>query len=305
MFENEDYILLEKLDVNSIINLYKKAFDIDVSYLFNNIIQIEYREHKQSGIKFFEPIISGDESFYEQLQKFDWYYQKRKNEYDFASTFTKNKTVLEIGAGAGWFYDLSSSSQYVGLEFNPNAITKMQNKGLTVFQQTISEFAQKNSALFDVVCSFQVLEHVEAPIQFLCDSLKCLKNNGLLIVSVPAEDSFVGVARNNILNMPPHHLTRWPDKSFVYLQNLIGADLVKIHHEYLDNIHNRYFANVFGREVISGFLSKQAYTLFDNSKLDKLIAKAGSLLGRFLEFGIRHNSSLFLGHTVSVIYRKR
>ena len=305
MFENEDYSLLEKLNVSSIINLYKKTFCIDVSYFFNHLIQIEYREHKQSGIKFFEPAISGDESFYEQLQKLDWYYQDRKNEYDFASVFTKNKTVLEIGAGVGWFYDLSSASRYVGLEFNSKSIEKMQDKGLTVFQQTISEFAKKNSALFDVVCSFQVLEHVEAPIQFLHDSLKCLKNNGLLIVSVPAEDSFVGVVRNNILNMPPHHLTRWPDKSFVYLQNLIGADLVEIHHEYLDNIHNRYFGNVFGREVISGLMNKQTYTLFDNSKLDKLITKAGSLLGLFLELGIRHNSSLVMGHTVSVVYRKR
>lgn len=307
MFLESESIVLDHINTNKIIESYSKHLAVDVRKYFHEIPTLEFCEHKESGIRYFWPLITGDEDFYEQLLKHDWYYQKQKNEYDFVSKFTTDKSVLEIGAGSGWFFDFSDASEYVGLEFNSEAIKECQKKGLTVFQQTISDFAEIeiNIATYDIVCSFQVLEHVKNPIQFLRDALKCLKKDGYLIISVPSEDSFVGRARNNILNMPPHHLTRWTDKSFLYLQNILDAHLVQIHHDYLDNIHNRWWGNIIGREVICGLLNRPSHRLFDDSMIDKLITKAGSLLGRFLEFGMRRNSSLFVGHTVTAVYRKK
>jgi len=304
MFKKIETTLLETIDTEKLIKYYKKHLAVDVHQYFKNVSKSEYREHLPSGIKYFSPIISGDESFYEQLQKHDWYYQKNKNEYDFVSNFTVNKRILEIGCGEANFYPISNCSNYIGLEFNKAAIEKCKNKGLTVFKQSIADFSEKNANIFDVVCSFQVLEHVDSPIKFLQDSLKCLKKGGYLIISVPSEDSFVGLAGNSILNMPPHHLTRWIDKSFAWLESQLDAELVQIHHESLDEIHNRWFASTLGREVIRKIFRKKSTKLFDNSLFDKLITKIGGLLGLFLEFGIKNNNKLFIGSSVTVVYRK-
>jgi len=304
IFSEDHSIVLEYIDTNKLIKLYKKQLDIDVRHYFEGISQLEYREHRESGIRYFFPLIVGNDIFYEQLQKYDWYYQKNKNEYDFVSNFTVNKRILEIGCGEANFYPISNCSNYVGLEFNKAAIEKCKNKGLTVFKRSIADFSEKNLNTFDVVCSFQVLEHVDSPIKFLQDSLKCLKKGGYLIISLPSEDSFIKLAHNNILNIPPHHLTRWTDKSFAWLESQLDAELVQIHHESLDEIHNRWFASTLGREVIRKIFKKKSTKLFDNSLFDKLITKIGGLLGLFLEFGIKNNNKLFIGSSVTVVYRK-
>ncbi len=304
MFSRDNTILLQELNPQLIIRLYKRSLGIDIQNYFKNIDKLEFREHIESGIRYFYPPITGDEYFYEQLQVNEWYYQKHKSEYDFVSKFTQSKKVLEIGCGNGNFYNYSNALEYTGLEFNDKAINECQKKGLSVFKHTISDHKQGNSEQYDVVCSFQVLEHVETPIQFLCDSLKCLKNHGLLIVSVPAEDSFVTLARNNILNMPPHHLTRWPDKSFVFLEKIFNIKLLQLHHERLDDIHKKWFSGIVGREIISNLLNIKSHALLDDSITDKFLTKFGSLMGRFIKLAIKNDFLLPVGHTVTAIYRK-
>jgi hypothetical protein len=56
-----------------------------------------------------------------------------------------------------------------------------------------------------------VLEQVPDPLAFMRDSVASRRQGGLLLVAVPAEDSFIGQQRDAWLNMPPHHLTRWSD----------------------------------------------------------------------------------------------
>lgn len=44
---------------------------------------------------------------------------------------------------------------------------------------------------FDLICMFQVLEHIDEPIRFLNNVKKLLKNNGTLIIEVPNLNDFV------------------------------------------------------------------------------------------------------------------
>ena len=238
------------------------------------------------------------------MQQHEWYYQQNKSEYNFVSNFTQAKKILEVGCGEGHFHSVSNCDDYVGLEFNTKAVEKCKAKNLTVFKQSIEDFAKENSNSFDVVCSFQVLEHVTNPIEFLQYSINSLKIGGYLIISVPAEDSFVGLTQNNILNAPPHHLTRWTDRSFSYLADKLDLELVQIHHEPLDQIHERWFASFLGQQIINRIFKKGLTKLFDDSIFDKLMRKSGSLLGLFLEIGIKNHNKLFVGHTVTVIYKK-
>jgi len=305
MFSRENSILLQELNTRLITSLYMRKFGINVQHYFNNIDRLEYREHIESGIRYFYPSIAGDEYFYEQLQVNNWYYQIYKTEYDFVSEFTQNKRVLEIGCGNGNFYDYSNASEYTGLEFNDKAINECHKKELSVFKHTISEHKQKKIEAYDVVCSFQVLEHVKDPFLFLHDALDCLHKNGYLIISVPSENSFVSLARNNILNMPPHHITRWPDKSFLFLQKFFNLELQELHHEKLDNIHKQWLAGIIGREIIRNLFRIKSYKLFDESVKDKILTNFGKMAGKFIKFGIDNLFLLPVGHTVTAVYRKK
>jgi len=305
MFSRDNSILLQELNPQLITKLYKRSLGVDVQDYFKNIDKLEYREHIESGIRYFYPLIASNEYFYEELQLYGWYYQKYKSEYDFVSKFTQNRKVLEIGCGNGSFYNYSNASEYTGLECNDKAISECQKKGLTVFKHTISEHKQGHIEAYDVVCSFQVLEHIMDPFLFLRDTLSCLNNNGYLIISVPSEDSFVSLARNNILNVPPHHVTRWPDKSFMFLQKIFNIELLQLHHERLDDIHKKWFAGIVGRDIISSLLKIKSYTLFDDSIKDKLLTKFGNLMGIFIKLAVSKDFLLPVGHTVTAIYRKK
>ena len=308
MFENEDYMLLEKLNVSSIINLYKKVLGIDVSYLFKDLIQIEYREHKQSGIKFFEPAISADSAFYEKMRKFDWYYQKSKSEYDTASKYTKNKKILEIGSGYAYFYDYSDADEYTGLEYTQQAVdTVLQRNitGLRLHKENIETHAKNHLDSYDTVCSFQVLEHVLDPSRFIEDSIACCKRGGYLIFSVPAYDSFIRYSKNNILNMPPHHLTHWPDRAFKYFEEKYRVELIELKHESLDTIHRQWFLNILGKNLIKNMLClNNNNSLIVQSFFDKVLSKCGNLIGHLLSKGYDNCVFMPAGHTLTAIFKK-
>ena len=101
--------------------------------------------------------------------------------------------VLEIGSGFGVFLELLSKKQVIseGLELNPEAILVCNNKGLKVHDTLIQEFVLENDDKFDVVCSFQVLEHITEVYSFIENSIKALKCNGKLVFGVPNNRGFL------------------------------------------------------------------------------------------------------------------
>jgi SAM-dependent methyltransferase len=61
-----------------------------------------------------------------------------------------------------------------GLELNQKAVAVCRDKGLDVENEMIADHAAKRNEYYDVVCMFQVLEHIYDIQSFLQDSLKAL-----------------------------------------------------------------------------------------------------------------------------------
>jgi len=153
----------------------------------------------------------------------------------------ENADILEIGCGEGAFKSLINCRTYTGLEFSDRAIKKATAKGLNVLKQTIEEYALLNNERFDIVCCFQVLEHVENPENFIKRSIACLKQGGKFIIAVPSEDSFINQAVNFYLNMPPHHVSRWTDESLKNIAILNNLELSSLIHEPLQSFHKLFY----------------------------------------------------------------
>jgi len=285
------------IDKNELIELYLKEYNSDVSHIIEK--NIEYIHCNNCDLYYFHPAFIGDEKFYNSLQKLTWYYQDYKYEYDFVANFIKeNNNILEIGCGKAAFTKyLKENVNYTGLDFSIEAKNMASINGIKIENISVHELA-KNNIKFDVVCSFQVLEHVGDPYKFIQSALECLKKKGLFIIAVPSESSFIKYARNSILNMPPHHITRWTDKALYSLSNLFPIDTIGVYHEKVSDIHKEWFVNTFIEVIL---FRKRKMINISNSYFKNNIIK----LIRKMVLNKLKPEFLPEGHTVIAVYKKK
>ncbi len=298
-------MLLEKVKTKDLITLYHRTFNMNISSEFKGLDEIGFYHCAESDLKFFYPVVMGSEFFYEKLQEFNWYYLDEKDEFVYASEFIKESDeLLEIGAGKGAFRKKVKAKEYIGLEFSWNARDMALKDGIKVLNESIEQHAKNNEGKYDVVCSFQVLEHVNNIRSFIESSIACLKPDGLLICSVPNADSFLSSIRNGILNMPPHHVTWWTDKSLHSIAMIFGLEMVELKCEVLSDVHR----NLYSSTVVSNafnFILGRSPGLIDTSLLGRFINIVTIVLGRFYSMGIINKNVRPHGHTITAVFRKR
>ncbi len=301
-----DVLLLEKIEAETLKKVYRQSYlKLDISSELEEVREIGFYHCIKSDLRFFYPAVSGSAQFYEKLQRFDWYYTDDKYEYEYVKNFIKKTdSLLEIGCGSGAFAEKINAQNYVGLELSEKAQTMASQKGFTVIREFVEKHAALNTGHYDVVCAFQVLEHVANVHSFIRASLQCLKPGGLLIYSVPSADSFYALLTNNLLNLPPHHVTWWSDKSLAYVADFLDLELISIHHEKLAPLHKKgYLAYILVQRLKKLFGIRER--LLDDSILYRLISKCSTLMSRFLEPSLQDDRTLPDGHSVIVIYQKK
>jgi SAM-dependent methyltransferase len=231
---------LYSIKTADIIKQYKEL-GVDITRIIGNAEVFELIE-EENGLRRWVPPITGDSQFYDELAKNNsWYYLPDKKEYNIALQYIDRGPVLEVGCGEGYFALKGNLPSYIGLELNEEAAKKAISKGLNVIIQDFQDFADENPSTISCVCSFQVLEHLKSPESFFQSSYTVLKENGLMITAVPAEDSFAGTIQNNCLNAPPHHITRWTDKCLKELPRNNGFECIDIIHIPVEQIHAQWF----------------------------------------------------------------
>ena len=291
---SNDISFIKNIKVKNIIDEYKKRLNIDVSNYFIGLDFVSLYKCNQSELKFFSPFtIYADQQFYKKLQEYPWYYLHNKWEYDLVIKYIKrNMNVLEIGSGEGYFLNKLKELGIngIGLEKNENAIEIANKNGLNVINDPIEEYSQRFMNKFDIVCSFQVMEHVYNIKSIIESSLALLKDDGLLIICVPNNNSFIGKLSNNVLNMPPHHLLLWNEQSLKNLTNFFNIKILNIYLEPLQAYHySSYYASLLEPLVKNfGFLGKvfRKFSIIIGSKIVGLFAYK------------------LVGHSVIAIYQK-
>ena len=275
--------LVEMVKAGWIIQEYRDKTGVDVSNYFVGIEAVGFYRCKKTDFRYWSPdSLAGKEEFYAALS--DWssdYYRQNRWEYKIAKKYVKSCDVLEVGCGRGYFLKqiekLANSA--LGLELNNDAI---QHK-VTAFEaqrKDVHKVAESNLQ-FDVVCSFQVLEHIAEPLSFLTSCRDLTKPGGRLIVSTPNYAHTEARLRKDCLDLPPHHMGHYSPSTYRELAKILDMELEAIHLQ----------RRVATAQVVSP----------DNrgNLLWRLLNKLGCLINQLGFMAIGE-----VGHTVVAVFRK-
>lgn len=276
--EQRECKVIRKIDSKELTDRYFAEYGMDVSSYFNGIDAVTLYECPESKIRFFLPNSTmGDSAFYEQLQQFDWYYMDWKWEQQQALELISPKDkILEIGSGKGNFIKRLTALNYdvLGIELNKKEVEKCRAEHLNVQQKYLEELDEEQHK-FDVICSFQVFEHIPNLGSVIEHAARLLNSGGRLIFSVPNMDAFIKYNDGGTLNFPPHHVNWFTKKTFEYIALKYNLKLTSLHYEPLQPYHYSWYYNYV---IEKYFSSKISQKIARSSVGEKLIK---SMIGMF------------------------
>jgi len=180
-------------------------------------------ECTQTGLQFAHPQKQGNATFYEWIGQFPTYYPGHRWEYGKVLELTTQDGVfeapdsllLDVGAGRGDFlrqFSRPPKARRLGVDLSENAVRAMEADGFRAFRGTVDEAVQSNFVArgsCQVITSFHCLEHVEDPLGFVATLIDLASPEGRVYLSTPKSPMSFEARWFDVLNHPPHHLTRW------------------------------------------------------------------------------------------------
>jgi SAM-dependent methyltransferase len=124
------------------------------------------------------------------------FYQKKLilehlERYTFASQFVKGKIVAELGCGSGYGSQLlakAGAKKVNAIDIDKDTIAyarkNFPHKNI-VYKIAHAENTKQPAHQFDIVISFETIEHLEHPEKLIKEARRLLKNHGLFILSTP------------------------------------------------------------------------------------------------------------------------
>jgi SAM-dependent methyltransferase len=275
--------LLQELKTDRLISEWSANLGIDVREELQGLSIIELHECKICQLRYFFPLtLAGPPRIYEALEKFDWYYMRDKWEHGIAlEDLEACENGVEVGCGFGDFVARvirEKGISFEGCEQNPSAVKVAQARGIPVSLDTSQGLASSRPAAYSAVCSFQVLEHLSQPAEFLNSACSLLRPGGKLMLGLPNAESFLR-HQHNILDMPPHHMTRWTVEVLTRMQQWFPLKLVRIAYEPLADYHADGYVGAYTDMLASKGLRILTHPAV-RSQLSKLVRKSG--VQRFL-----------------------
>lgn len=107
--------------------------------------------------------------------------------------FQENDLVLDLGCGEGFLISLipNSTKKIVGLDISEIALNRAaeilkEKKGVELLRGNAEKLNLPDESFDKIICS-EMLEHTPKPRKAMEEMHRVLKNNGLLVISVPDE----------------------------------------------------------------------------------------------------------------------
>lgn len=170
--------------------------------LDSKIAEADLKEfYAQNYRKMYKPKLNQDTN---PEDLFDIYSNFQDNRIALIKDFlTPDMKLLEIGCSAGMFlfHIKKYVKEVVGIDYDSKSARFASKKCSCLVFDVDIEHSGLPEQTFDIICMFQVLEHVKNPLEFLQKVERYLKPDGLLYIEVPNLNDALIYA----FNLPNHH----------------------------------------------------------------------------------------------------
>jgi len=152
----------------------------------------------------------------------------------------ENSRILEVGCATGEFLKLCLrySNEVYGIEPNRVLFDSLSKSGIKMFNSTLEETDIEKSS-FDLICLFNVFEHLWDPVQSLYKLNSLLRPDGVLMLEVPNFDSpWRKIFQNHwFLYHLPRHLSHFTSGILSGLMADSGFDKVNISKQFRPTVN--------------------------------------------------------------------
>ena len=144
--------------------------------------------------------------------------------------YRKTNRILDVGCGRGWFLMEAKKRgwEVFGSEYSKRAVELCEQDGITMHQGALSKDSFEAGS-FDVVTSFEVIEHINNPKDDMACINQYLRPKGLLYVTTPNFNSLMRMYLKSDYNVIhyPEHLSYYTKTTLVRLAVRLGFKPVK------------------------------------------------------------------------------
>jgi 2-polyprenyl-3-methyl-5-hydroxy-6-metoxy-1,4-benzoquinol methylase len=192
---------------------------------------------KDCGLEFADPLKAPGSGWYELVYSVLVSFPASRWEFEHTLASLRSGDVVgDIGCGSGEFLRgcAERGVAAIGVDFSRSAVQSAVAAGwdaklLEVGGQT-PEFMARGDR--DVVVAFQVLEHLDNLGSLFDLARAWAKPSGRLMVGVPSNRRPPRYfAERDLLDQPPHHMTRWTEESLRVIGREHGWNLKSVTHE--------------------------------------------------------------------------
>jgi 2-polyprenyl-3-methyl-5-hydroxy-6-metoxy-1,4-benzoquinol methylase len=199
-------------------------------------------------------------------------YKEALARYEFAlKKISKKSDVLDLGCGTGYGTALIGRNHAVtGMDVDEEAITYAKKHYGEYAKFTVGDVSKtpKGEALriqkWDVISSFEVIEHVKNPKRFLENTYALLKPHGILFLSTP--NAKTPTPFNSTKS--PYHVKEYTQKEFEHMLKSVFPK-VEIYGQVKSTRAQKAFAKFMDSQSV-----RQSFVNADRLRLRKLIPRA-------------------------------
>lgn len=238
--------------MEDIVERWKNELHIDIAREFGDHKTFALYECLDTALQFYRPAdIAGCPTVYADLQNLQWYWYHsplRQEHVIALRRMPRQSRIVEVGCGTGTFVEEAAKQGHsaLGIDTNTESIADGLRHNRPVDHTSLEELRATQPESFDVVCAFQVLEHISDPLPFLELCLRVLRPGGRLMIGVPNIDGYIRF-ENHVLDMPPHHMTRWSEESLMALAELLPMQAVHVQAEHIERKNVAYYINLLAK----------------------------------------------------------
>lgn len=149
---------------------------------------------------------------------------------DKMEAFRKTNKILDVGCGAGFFLEQAKKRgwEVYGTEFSDLSMQNCISRGINMHQGVL-QIENYKPEMFDVVTSFEVIEHINNPLEELAKFHALVRQKGLVYVTTPNYKYFFKDSPRfrKIIGFP-EHLSYYTPKTLNFVFKKQGFKRIKI-----------------------------------------------------------------------------